>query len=142
MTGRSAGPKAPFSDRNFRYIVIAPAILILLLIGIFPLVYSLVVSFQSIDMFFQDTSFSGGKYYAQLFSDARLWESLSGVFFFDAGNVWNSPDEFEFDLFRSIGIGARYNSPVGPLRFDLGFPLDRRPSDDDFQLYVGFGSVF
>lgn len=69
-------PAGPFSDRNFRYLLIAPATLILLLVGIFPLVYSLVVSFQSIDMFFQDTAFSGGKYYAQLFEDARLWQSL------------------------------------------------------------------
>jgi outer membrane protein assembly factor BamA len=72
----------------------------------------------------------------------RLWESLSGVLFFDAGNVWSSPDVFELDLFRSIGLGARYNSPIGPLRFDLGFPLDRRTSDDSYQLYIGFGSVF
>lgn len=74
---RSAHPAAgPFSDRNFKYLIIAPAVLILLLIGIFPLVYSLIVSFQSVDMFFQDTSFSYGKYYAQLFEDERLWKAL------------------------------------------------------------------
>ncbi len=65
-----------FSDRNFRYLVIAPAVFILLAIGIFPLIYSLIVSFQNIDMFGQDTSFSNGKHYAALFSDGRLWESL------------------------------------------------------------------
>lgn len=74
-SGQSAA--GPFTDRNFKYLIIAPAILIMLLVGIFPLVYSLVVSFQSVDMFYQDTSFSGGKYYAQLFSDGRLWESLA-----------------------------------------------------------------
>ena len=36
------------SDRNFKYLMIAPAILILLLVGLFPLIYSLVVSFQNI----------------------------------------------------------------------------------------------
>lgn len=71
-----AGPRAPFSDRNFKYLVIAPAILILLLVGIFPLVYSLVVSFQSIDMFDQNPAFSNGRYYAQLFEDSRLWWAL------------------------------------------------------------------
>jgi len=71
------GRRAPFSDRNFKYLVIAPAILILLLIGIFPLIYSLVVSFQSIDMFDQSTAFSNGRYYAQLFGDSRLWWALA-----------------------------------------------------------------
>ena len=76
MTARTIGPRAPFSDRNFKYLLIAPAILILLLIGIFPLVYSVIVSFQSYDMFDQNPAFSHGRYYAQLFEDARLWEAL------------------------------------------------------------------
>ncbi len=73
---------------------------------------------------------------------ARVWDSLFGVVFFDAGNVWFSPADFELDLFRSVGIGARYTSPVGPLRFDIGFPLDRRSGEEKYQIYIGFGSVF
>lgn len=73
---------------------------------------------------------------------ARLWDSLFGVVFFDAGNVWISPADFKFELFRSVGIGARYTSAVGPLRFDIGFPLDRRSVEPKYQIYVGFGSVF
>jgi translocation and assembly module TamA len=73
---------------------------------------------------------------------ARIWDSLFGVVFFDAGNVWTTTADFDTDLFRSVGLGARYTSPVGPLRFDIGFPLDRRTSDDNYQLYFGFGSVF
>jgi multiple sugar transport system permease protein len=56
--------------------VVAPAVLILLLFGIFPLVYTLVVSFQNINMMEADKSFSGLLQYRQLFSDIRLWESL------------------------------------------------------------------
>lgn len=65
-----------FSDRNFKYLVVAPAILILLLFGIFPLIYTLLVSFQNINMMETDTSFSGLLQYRLLFSDARLWQSL------------------------------------------------------------------
>ena len=65
-----------FSDRNFKYLMIAPAILILLLVGIFPLIYSLIVSFQNITMTEVDTSFAGAMNYKQLFNDARLWEAL------------------------------------------------------------------
>jgi len=64
------------SDRNFKYLMIAPAILILLLVGLFPLIYSLIVSFQNITMTDVDTSFQGLLNYEQLFRDRRLWEAL------------------------------------------------------------------
>jgi multiple sugar transport system permease protein len=54
----------------------APAIFLLLLVGLFPLIYSLVVSFMRITMMEVDTSFAGLDNYAQLFKDRRLWESL------------------------------------------------------------------
>ena len=65
-----------FVDRNFKYLIVAPAIFVLLLIGVFPLVYLLVVSFQHITMSEQDTSFAGLLNFAQLFRDLRLWEAL------------------------------------------------------------------
>ena len=62
--------------RRFKYAIIAPAIFVLLLVGLFPLVYSLIVSFQGLTMLEQDTSFHGLENYARLFSDARLWKAL------------------------------------------------------------------
>ncbi len=75
---------APFADRHFKYIVIAPAILVLLLVGLFPLIYSLVVSFQGLTMLDQDFSFQGLVHYAALFRDSRLWESLLHTLIFTA----------------------------------------------------------
>ena len=46
-------------DRNFKYWIIAPAVFLLLAVGLFPLIYSLVVSFMRIDMMDTDTSFAG-----------------------------------------------------------------------------------
>jgi multiple sugar transport system permease protein len=63
-------------DRAFKYWLIAPAILLLLLVGLFPLVYSLAVSFMRIDMMDTDTSFQGLYNYTNLFKDRRLWLSL------------------------------------------------------------------
>ena len=63
-------------DRSFKYWLVAPAIFLLLLIGLFPLLYSLIVSFQRLTMLEADTSFAGLANYAQLFRDHRLWESL------------------------------------------------------------------
>jgi multiple sugar transport system permease protein len=51
-------------------------VLVLLLIGLFPLVYALIVSFQNITMMDEDTSFQGLVNYARLFDDPRLWEAL------------------------------------------------------------------
>jgi len=64
-------------DRNFKYWLIAPAVFLLLAVGLFPLVYSLVVSFMRIDMMDTDTSFAGLHNYKLLFKDARLWQSLA-----------------------------------------------------------------
>jgi multiple sugar transport system permease protein len=63
-------------DRYFKWWIVAPAIFLLLLIGLFPLIYSLIVSFQRITMMEEDTSFAGLANYTQLFKDARLWGSL------------------------------------------------------------------
>ena len=65
-----------FADRRFKYLVIAPAVFILLFIGLFPLIYSLIVSFQNISMLDEDTSFHGLLHYRFLFEDLRLWQSL------------------------------------------------------------------
>ncbi len=65
-----------FADRRFKYLIIAPAVFLLLFIGIFPLVYSLVVSFQNVTMLEEDTSFHGLLHYGALFGDLRLWKAL------------------------------------------------------------------
>ena len=54
----SAARRSWFSgDRGFKYLLIWPAVLIILLIGLFPLIYSLLVSFQNVTIFEEDTSF-------------------------------------------------------------------------------------
>jgi len=76
-SGPSLGLRlSEFSDRRFKYLVIAPAILIILLIGLFPLIYTLLVSVQNISMTEEDTSFHGLVQYFALFRDTRLWLAL------------------------------------------------------------------
>ena len=60
----------------FKYLLIAPAVFVILLIGLYPLVKLAVTSFQDISMFGADTSWQGFKHYARLFGDGRLWESI------------------------------------------------------------------
>ena len=69
-------PRTGARERGFQYALVGPSIFVLLLIGVFPLVYLLVVSFQNITMSDADTSFQGLLNYQQLFADRRLWEAL------------------------------------------------------------------
>ncbi|HWM91307.1 MAG TPA: translocation/assembly module TamB domain-containing protein [Thermoanaerobaculia bacterium] len=70
------------------------------------------------------------------------FEGLTGLLFFDAGQVWEGLGSFETDLAKSLGLGLRASTPVGLLRLDLAFPLDRRPEDEAYKLYFGFGNAF
>jgi len=63
-------------DRRFKYYMIFPAVLIILLIGLFPAVYALITSMQGITMMEEDTSFYGLMNYKELMNDSRFWESL------------------------------------------------------------------
>jgi hypothetical protein len=47
------------AERHFRYVALSPAVLLLLLIGAFPVGYNLVLSLQNQTMFSTDTSFAG-----------------------------------------------------------------------------------
>jgi multiple sugar transport system permease protein len=69
-------------ERGFQFALVAPSIFVLLLVGVFPLVYLVVVSFQNITLTDADTSFQALLNYRLLFADRRLWEALlhTGVF--------------------------------------------------------------
>ena len=71
-------------ERRFKYLLVAPSIVVLLLIGVFPLVYLLVVSFQGITMTETDTGFVGLRNYSMLFQDSRLWQALLHTVIFTA----------------------------------------------------------
>ncbi len=52
------------------------------------------------------------------------------VAFMDVGNVYSQDQQFDLgELRRSVGFGIRFITPVGPVRMDWGFKLDRRPGE-------------
>ena len=82
---------------------------------------------------------------------------LSGVAFFDVGNAYNLESRFctrpgsdactrGFDavegLRKSVGLGVRWQSPIGPLRFEWGLPLDLKPGEKPDGLEFSIGSSF
>ena len=74
---------------------------------------------------------------------AQFTESIGAAIFADSGTAFSStiPD-FSEPLRIGVGGGLRYFSPIGPIRLDVGFPLNRRDSDDAFQIYVSIGQAF
>jgi translocation and assembly module TamA len=40
------------------------------------------------------------------------------------------------------GLGARYYTPIGPVRLDVAVPLTRQHGDDAFEIYIGLGQAF
>ena len=56
-----------------------------------------------------------------------VWRDLGAALFLDGGNVFNRVSEIELNEIRgTAGFGLRYRSPIGPIRFDIGFKLDRQ----------------
>ncbi len=59
---------------------------------------------------------------------AMLHGNLGGVLFLDAGNVWADSWGMKLnDLRYAVGPGLRYQTPIGPLRFDFGYQLNPIP---------------
>jgi translocation and assembly module TamA len=64
---------------------------------------------------------------------ASDWES---TVFLDAGAVANQPSDLTLQV--GVGIGARWNSPVGPLQIDLAYGVDA----ERFRLHMNLGFTF
>lgn len=91
---------------------------------------------------------------------------ISGVVFLDAGNAYNLEDRYcsgtsgtgdvsaKFDpcfdfpssltegLRSSVGFGFRWFSPIGPLRFEWGIPLDRQAGEEPLVFEFTIGNFF
>ncbi len=72
----------------------------------------------------------GGNSLVALSSELRaaLTGNLGGVLFVDGGNVWTEVTDVELSALRyAAGVGLRYQTPVGPVRFDVGYQLNPIP---------------
>lgn len=77
----------------------------------------------------------------------RLFSTVFLVGFMDGGNVFRRVGDIRADDFRgSAGFGIRYRSPLGPLRLDLGFKLDRRfvagKRERGWEFHLSIGEAF
>jgi outer membrane protein insertion porin family len=127
------------SVRGYRYLSIAPRVA--------------VQTSSSPDAPTRDLTFGGDKQAIVNFElefPLVAEAGVRGVIFSDFGNAFGpgkySDSEVSLSLYKSVGFGMRWFSPIGPLRFEWGFPLDRRKDritgeyiDEplDFQFTIG-----
>ena len=67
---------------------------------------------------------------------------LKGVVFFDAGRAYGDSETFGSDLRYTTGAGLRWVSPIGPIRIEYGYNLDRRDDESSGRIEFAFGSFF
>ena len=100
------------------------------------------------------------KFHATIENRTQVNKYIQLVAFFDIGNAWQnvktvngkkvySPDRKNAnnfaDLKKGVGIGVRLNTPIGPLRFDYGWPLDPEEKGGrktGGKFYFSFGQTF
>ncbi len=73
----------------------------------------------------------------------RVTESVKVAGFFDAGIIADSLNALSLDGIRqSAGVGFRYFTPIGPIRLDWGFILDRQAGEPRQRVHFSFGYFF
>jgi translocation and assembly module TamA len=72
----------------------------------------------------------------------RLYTNWGVAAFVDVGQVSASLKPLPDDVRVGAGAGMRYYTPIGPIRFDIAVPVNRRPGEDSFEIYIGLGQAF
>ena len=95
----------------------------------------------------------GGRTMFEVSSEARfpVFGKLSAVAFVDGGNVWLDPWDVQLsDLRWAVGPGIRYDTPIGPVRFDVGVQLnpidglviEGNPETRKWRVHFSIGQAF
>ena len=92
------------------------------------------------------------KLVATIENRTQLNDIIGVVVFADAGRAWkqNGRDpsytrdnkDFGHNIGTTAGVGIRLNTPIGPLRFDFGWPVGNKMDDDGMKFYFNMGQSF
>ncbi len=71
-------------------------------------------------------------------------KAVGGVIFYDGGNVYSAINfnNFATNYTNTVGIGLRYNTPIGPIRIDVGRNLNPIPGIGATQYFITIGQAF
>ncbi len=100
--------------------------------------------YQSLGPQFADRNPTGGTAIATGTVEIRqrILSSYGIVGFVDVGQVSAQGAPFSSAWHAGAGVGARYYTPIGPIRADVAVPLNKLPGGDSLELYIGIGQAF
>lgn len=90
------------------------------------------------------------KFTASIENRTEFNDVLGGVLFFDFGRAWDydgidrgytRDEKMPNDIAMAAGVGLRINTPMGPLRFDFGWPIGDEEASG-MQFYFNMGQSF
>ena len=82
-------------------------------------------------------------YQAEIRFPLPVGKRLGGVVFTDGGAVWEDPEEVAFgDVRNTAGVGLRYYTPIGPIRLDWGYKLDKEKRETSNEYHILIGNPF
>jgi outer membrane protein insertion porin family len=87
---------------------------------------------------------TGGNVFALMNTELRisLGKGFGLVTFVDGGNVWRRLNDMGSKLRYTTGAGLRYNTPVGPIRIDYGYKLNKDKGETAGELHFSLGHAF
>ncbi len=63
--------------------------------------------------------------------------------FIDMGNIWDEDNALDLgDLRYGAGVGLRIITPIGPMRLDIGYKLDKKENERSREAHLGIGAAF
>ena len=73
-----------------------------------------------------------------------IMKNLGGVLFYDGGNVYNAINirNFVDNYTNTFGVGLRYATPIGPVRFDIGHNINPVTGIKSTQYFITLGQAF
>lgn len=102
--------------------------------------------FQSLGVEQPSGLISGGRSFLNGSAEVRVktGDRFSIVGFFDVGYIGEEqfPDGTTGSWHSGAGAGIRYDTGVGPVRFDLAVPVSGTETSDGFEIYIGIGQAF
>jgi translocation and assembly module TamA len=101
-------------------------------------------SYQSVGPLFGNVPI-GGKSLIEVSTEVRfkITEHIGLAAFLDGGSAFtNNLFSSGESLSWGTGMGLRYYTPVGPLRLDVARPINKRPIDSSYQMYLSLGQAF
>jgi outer membrane protein insertion porin family len=87
---------------------------------------------------------TGGNIFALANGEFRfsVKKGFGFVTFLDTGNVWKLAENMDAKLKYTAGVGLRYKTPVGPVRLDYGYKLNKEKGESSGEVHFSFGQAF